>query len=147
MRMRGAANVADVETGGVPCRAAGCRAHAGEHEHITLTPTLTLTQVSMKEMLQCFKDAHIEHIVNENTLDLIMSYCDKTGDGREIWGRYRGDTAEIQRRYSGDTAEIQRRYSGDIALRKEPPVWKTGDGEMPLRLTCSGVYWGVPSTT
>ena len=35
----------------------------------------------MKEMLQCFKDAHIPHIVNENTLDLIMSYCDKTGDG------------------------------------------------------------------
>ena len=76
--MRGAANVADVETGG---DAVLCRAHAGEHEHITLTLTLTPTQVSMKEMLQCFKDAHIEHIVNENTLDLIMSYCDKTGDG------------------------------------------------------------------
>ena len=70
MRMRGPANVAE-----------------------TLTPTLTLTltcriqrrsvhtQVNMKEMLQCFKDAHIPHIVNENTLDLIMSYCDKTGDG------------------------------------------------------------------
>ena len=32
-------------------------------------------------MLHCFKDAHIEHIVNANTLDLIMSYCDATGDG------------------------------------------------------------------
>jgi hypothetical protein len=39
------------------------------------------TQVNVKEMLHCFKDAHIEHIVNENTLNLIMGYCDKTGDG------------------------------------------------------------------
>ena len=75
MRMRGPANVAETLT-------------------LTLTLTLTVTcrierrsvhtQVNMKEMLQCFKDAHIPHIVNENTLDLIMSYCDKTGDGREI---------------------------------------------------------------
>ena len=35
-------------------------------------------------MLRCFKDAHIEHIVNENTLNLIMSYCDETGDGEII---------------------------------------------------------------
>ena len=70
MRMRGPANVAAT---------------------LTLTLTLTVTrrierrsvhtQVNMKEMLQCFKDAHIPHIVNENTLDLIMSYCDKNGDG------------------------------------------------------------------
>ena len=39
------------------------------------------TQVNVEEMLHCFKDAHIEHIVNANTLDLIMSYCDATGDG------------------------------------------------------------------
>jgi len=37
--------------------------------------------VNVEEMLHCFKDAHIEHIVNANTLDLIMSYCDATGDG------------------------------------------------------------------
>ena len=35
-------------------------------------------------MLRCFKDAHIEHIVNENTLNLIMGYCDETGDGEII---------------------------------------------------------------
>ena len=35
-------------------------------------------------MLNCFKDAHIEHIVNENTLNLIMGYCDETGDGEII---------------------------------------------------------------